>query len=107
MSRKGLKAKISMNASLGISTLPSKGQVTIPAGVRRTIGVREGDKGFFVRRDDGSVSPFNQSMMATRLALDAFYGATEEAGLRGEEDIAALVRKARADLYAEEAGAPE
>lgn len=94
-----------MDAVLEMSTLSSKGQVTIPASVRRAIGVRTGDKVLFVRRDDGTVSLFNQNMMAMRVAMDAFEGAAEEAGLRGEEDIAALVREARADLYATAAGA--
>ena len=93
-----------MDTVLEMSTLSSKGQVTIPASVRRAIGVRTGDKLLFVRRDDGSVSLFNQNMMAMRVAMDAFEGAAEEAGLQGEEDINALVREARADLYAESTG---
>lgn len=96
-----------MDAVLEMSTLSSKGQVTIPASVRRAIGVRTGDKVLFVRRDDGTVSLFNQNMMAMRVAMDAFEGAAEEAGLRGEADIAALVREARAGLYATTAGASE
>mgnify|MGYP002627295718 CR=1 FL=1 len=93
-----------MDTVLEMSTLSSKGQVTIPASVRRAIGVRTGDKLLFVRRDDGSVSLFNQNMMAMRVAMDAFEGAAEEAGLQGEADINALVREARADLYAESTG---
>lgn len=89
-----------MDAVLEMSTLSSKGQVTIPASVRRAIGVRTGDKVLFVRRDDGTVSLFNQNMMVMRVAMDAFEGAAEEAGLQNEADIAALVREARADLYA-------
>lgn len=89
-----------------MSTVPSKGQVTIPASVRRAIGVRAGDKILFVRRDDGTVSLFNQNMVAMRIAMDAFAGAAEEAGIAGDEDLSSLVCEARADMWAErEAGA--
>jgi AbrB family looped-hinge helix DNA binding protein len=38
-----------------ISTITSKGQVTIPAAVRRRLGVGEHDKIVFVIDDDGGV----------------------------------------------------
>jgi AbrB family looped-hinge helix DNA binding protein len=37
------------------STLSSKGQVTIPAEVRRYLGIKEGDKLSFVIEDEGTV----------------------------------------------------
>ena len=90
-----------MDAVLEMSTVSSKGQVTIPASVRRAIGVRTGDKILFVRRDDGTVSLFNQNMVAMRAAMDAFDGAAEEAGIAGDEDLSSLVREARAEIWAE------
>lgn len=90
-----------MDAVLEMSTVSSKGQVTISASVRRAIGVRTGDKILFVRRDDGTVSLFNQNMMAMRVAMDAFEGAAEEAGLACEDDVSALVREARTEMWAE------
>lgn len=38
-----------------ISTVSSKGQVTIPAEVRKHLGINEGDKVSFVIEDEGSV----------------------------------------------------
>ena len=90
-----------MDAVLEMSTVSSKGQVTIPASVRRAIGVRTGDKILFVRRDDGTVSLFNQNMVAMRAAMDAFDGAAEEAGIADEEELAALVREARSEMWAD------
>lgn len=90
-----------MDAVLEMSTVSSKGQVTIPASVRRAIGVRTGDKILFVRRDDGTVSLFNQNMIAMRAAMDSFEGAADEAGITSEDDIAELVREARSELWAE------
>lgn len=96
-----------MDAVLEMSTVSSKGQVTIPASVRRAIGVRTGDKILFVRRDDGTISLFNQNMMALRAAMDAFAGAAEEAGVVSEDDLSSLVREARSEMWAERtAGAP-
>lgn len=89
------------DAVLEMSTVPSKGQVTIPSVVRRAIGVGTGDKVLFVRRDDGTVSLFNQNMTALRVAAGAFAGAAEEAGLESEEDLAGLVRGARAEMWEE------
>ena len=93
-----------MDAVLDMSTVTSKGQVTIPAGVRRAIGVGAGDKVLFVRRDDGTVALYNQNMVALRALADAFEGAAEEAGLSGEGDLAALVREERARMYADASG---
>jgi AbrB family looped-hinge helix DNA binding protein len=38
-----------------VSTITSKGQVTIPAEIRRYLGVRQGDKVSFVIGDTGTV----------------------------------------------------
>jgi AbrB family looped-hinge helix DNA binding protein len=38
-----------------VSTLTSKGQVTVPVEIRRHLGVRQGDKLSFVIEDDGTV----------------------------------------------------
>lgn len=39
-----------------VSTLTSKGQVTIPAEVRKHLGLHQGDKLAFVIDDDGNVA---------------------------------------------------
>jgi antitoxin PrlF len=38
-----------------ISTVSSKGQVTVPAEVRKHLGIKEGDKLSFVIEDEGAV----------------------------------------------------
>lgn len=38
-----------------ISTMTSKGQTTIPAAIRNSLGLRAGDRLEFVLRDDGEV----------------------------------------------------
>jgi AbrB family looped-hinge helix DNA binding protein len=39
-----------------VSTITSKGQVTIPAAVRKHLGVSQGDKLSFVIADDGTIA---------------------------------------------------
>lgn len=39
-----------------VSTITSKGQVTIPAPVRRLLGLKQGDKIVFVTNDKGEVA---------------------------------------------------
>ena len=39
-----------------VSTVTSKGQVTIPAEIRRHLGLRQGDKLSFVVEDDGTIT---------------------------------------------------
>ena len=38
-----------MTSLLDVAKVTSKGQITIPAGIRRAVGVREGNKVLFVR----------------------------------------------------------
>lgn len=38
-----------------ISTISSKGQVTVPVEVRRRLGIKQGDKLSFVIEDEGSI----------------------------------------------------
>jgi AbrB family looped-hinge helix DNA binding protein len=38
---------------MATATVTSKGQVTIPVEVRKELGLKTGDKLFFVKRDDG------------------------------------------------------
>jgi AbrB family looped-hinge helix DNA binding protein len=52
-----------------ISTISSKGQITIPAGVRRQLGVRPADKVAFVVTDRGTVE-----LRASRVTLESVLG---------------------------------
>ena len=77
-----------------IAKVTSKGQITIPVSIRRTLGIREGDKVLFIERDDG-VLMINSTIAALRQAQGAFAGEAERAGLRDEEDVAEMMRQFR------------
>lgn len=89
-----------MAAVMDMAKVTSKGQITVPASVREAIGVGAGDRILFVREDDGRVSLYGSNMQVLRAAQDAFAGAAEEAGLKGVDDVVALVSEVRAERAA-------
>lgn len=70
-----------------ISTISSKGQVTIPAQVRRMLGLKQGDKIAF------SVQGDQVRLLPASLTLESAYGSVQSLGrpLDAEE----LVRQAK------------
>ena len=79
---------------MDVAKVTSKGQITIPIDIRKKLGVKEGDKILFLE-EAGRVILMNSSMEALRKAQAAFVGATEEAGLKDEDDMAAMVAQLR------------
>ena len=77
-----------------LAKVTSKGQITIPIDIRRTLGVKEGDKIMFVE-EQGRIIMMNSSMDALRKAQAAFTGEAERLGLRDEQDVADLVSALR------------
>lgn len=86
-----------MEATLDMAKVTSKGQVTIPKDIRRLLGVKTGDKVLFTGNADGSVTLRNATMQAFAEARHAFEGAAEEAGLRDEDDVVAMISEMRAE----------
>jgi AbrB family looped-hinge helix DNA binding protein len=72
-----------------VSTVSSKGQVTIPADVRRRLGVSSADKVAFVLTDEGKVElrPARYSLESVLGSLDALPNETPD--LDAEIEIAA------------------
>lgn len=89
-----------MSVVMDVAKVTAKGQVTIPVDVREAVGIREGDKVVFVRMDDGSVSLRSSNVEALVRAQDGFDGAAEEAHLRDEEDLTALIKSVRRERAA-------
>lgn len=55
-----------------VSTISSKGQVTVPADVRRQLGVETGDQITFVTTDEGKVE-----VRPVRFTLESVFGSVE------------------------------
>lgn len=86
-----------------IAKVTSKGQITIPISIRKSLGLREGDKVLFVEQE-GSVLMLNSTVSALRQAQEAFVGEAERAGLRDEEDVVRMMSAFRRERYDENHG---
>lgn len=86
-----------MSTVLDIAKVTSKGQITIPADVRRAIGVDAGDKILFVLTDDGQVELRNSNLEALTQAQIDFAGAAEEANMCSEQDLVDAIKQVRAE----------
>lgn len=74
--------------------LMAKGQVTIPAEIRKRLGVPIGDNVLFVSSEDG-VRLVNPVVFAVKEMQDAMRGEGEKLGIHTDEDAAQLVNEVR------------
>ena len=79
-----------------LAKVTSKGQITIPAAIRKMLGIREGDKILFVEEGE-KVVMMNASTNALLKAQKAFEGVAEELGIKNEQDVVELVKEIRAE----------
>lgn len=79
-----------------LAKVTSKGQVTIPAAIRKLLGIQEGDKLLFIEEGE-KVVLMNASTNALLKAQKAFEGVAEELGIKDEQDVVKLVKEIRAE----------
>jgi len=77
-----------------LAKVTTRGQITIPAAVRRRLNVRDGDKVIFYE-ENGRIVIENSVMIALKKAQDAFTGEAERLGLKTEQDVVDLVKEVR------------
>lgn len=77
-----------------LAKVTSKGQITIPVGIRRKLGLRDGDKVLFVE-EGKKIIMMNSSIEALLEAQKAFAGEAERAGIKDEEDLMAIIKEMR------------
>jgi len=81
-----------------LARITSKGQITIPVGIRKKLNLKEGDKVIFI--EDGDKIIFaNSSMFALKEFQEGMKGEAEKQGLYSEDDVNILVREVRKDLW--------
>ena len=73
-----------------LAQITSKGQITIPAEIRKKLGIKEGDKILLIE-DQGRVILRNSSMEALREAQLTFAGEAERLGRKDERDVSNLM----------------
>ena len=77
-----------------LAKLSSKGQLTVPLGIRKRLGLKEGDKVLFL--DDGEkVFIANASLMALRDFQETMKGEALTQGLDTEDAVNRLVKETR------------
>lgn len=77
-----------------LAKITSKGQITIPLTVRKSMGLKEGDKIMFFE-DENGYRIVNAAMVALQKVPKAFEGEAERLGLKDEDDVVAMIKEVR------------
>ena len=80
---------------MNLAKVSANGQITVPAEIRRLLGLRSGDKILFFQNSNGEVVINNASAQAIYKAQKAFESVAEQMGVENEEDVQALVDEIR------------
>jgi AbrB family looped-hinge helix DNA binding protein len=81
-----------------IARITSKGQITIPIDIRKKMKLKDGDKIIFLEQD-GRYYFENAALVAINRMQEAFSGEAERLGLKGEDDVVAMVKEIRRDRW--------
>jgi antitoxin PrlF len=77
-----------------LAKITTRGQITIPAEIRKKLGVRDGDKVIFLE-ENGRIIMENAAMIVLRNTQETFAGEAERLGLKTEQDVVDLVKDVR------------
>ncbi len=80
---------------MNLAKLSANGQITVPAEIRRLLGLKSGDKILFMENSNGEITISNASAQAIYKAQQAFEGVAEELGVYNEDDVQKLVNDVR------------
>ena len=80
---------------MNLAKISANGQITLPVEIRRSLGLKSGDKVLFLQNQNGDIILTKASSQAIRKAQAAFSGAAEAMGVSSEDDIQALVDELR------------
>ena len=77
-----------------LAKITIRGQITIPRGIRKKLGVKEGDKVVFLE-ENGRVVMENSVRVALKDVQDAFRGEAKRAGLKSDKDVVVMIKEMR------------
>lgn len=80
---------------MNLAKISANGQITVPAEIRRLLGLKSGDKILFFQNPSGEVVINNASAQAIYKAQKAFEGVAEQMGVHNEDDVQALIDEVR------------
>ena len=80
---------------MNLVKLSANGQITVPAEIRKLLGLKAGDKILLYQNSYGEVVLGNASANALLKVQDAMAGVAERLGVRDENDVQQLVDEVR------------
>ena len=83
-----------------VSRVTSKGQITIPKGIRKRLNLDVGDKVAFIEDENGRIVILKSSAIALREFLDSMAKEAESSGVT-EEDLLSDLKQVREDMWNE------
>jgi len=83
---------------VNLARITAKGQITIPMEIRKSLGVKEGDKVVFIRSDNG-IMLANSNKVAWENIQKAMEGEAEKAGFQSEEDVVHFCKEIRKENW--------
>lgn len=86
-----------------LAKITLRGQITIPAEIRKKLGVKDGDKVVFIE-ENGRIIMENSVRIALKDVQDAFRGEAERIGLEDERDVVMMVKEVRKEKRVANAG---
>ncbi len=81
-----------------LARITSKGQITIPIGIRKKLNLKEGDKVIFIEEGDKIVIA-NSAMIALKEIQEGMQGVAEKQGIYNEDDVNNLVKDIRKEIW--------
>jgi AbrB family looped-hinge helix DNA binding protein len=78
-----------------LATMTSKGQITIPAGIRRKLGLQTGSKVLFFDNGEDVVIKKNSADTALEMVQSVLAPLAAEQGILTDEDVMAMVKEFR------------
>jgi len=83
---------------MNLARITAKGQITIPIEIRKSLGVKEGDKVVFIRGDNG-IMLANSNKVAWENIQKVMDGEAEKAGFKSEEDVVQFCKEIRKENW--------
>jgi AbrB family looped-hinge helix DNA binding protein len=83
---------------MNLAKITAKGQITIPIEIRKSLGVKEGDKVVFIKSING-IMLANSNQVAWDNIQRAMEGEAEKAGFYSEEDVVQFCKEIRQEMW--------
>jgi AbrB family looped-hinge helix DNA binding protein len=81
-----------------VAKITTKGQITIPVAIRKSMKLKDGSKVIFIKEGDRYYFE-NAAMVAINRMQEAFAGEAERLGLQNEDDVVAMIKDVRRDRW--------